>query len=266
MDADAQRVIDALQQKKLLDETVVVYTRDNGWQMPRGLANCYNSGTREPTAIRWGDKLTAGRKADEFISLADFAPTFLAIAGVKPSAGMTGVSFLNVLVKHPPATARDHVFIERERPANVRRGNLRYPVRGIRTRDFLYLWNIRPDRWPAGDPKAFMAVGDYGDVDASRAKEFILTNADRPEITPFFALNFGKRPEEELFDLRKDAGQVTHVSLNPAYSAAKQGLRARHRDPRVDPSDDASGTYPYFGGRVVIENGNPVTGKARLAK
>lgn len=89
MDEDAGRVIGALEQKKLLDETVVIYTSDNGWQMPRGLANCYDSGTRVPLAIRWGNKLQAGRKAEEFISLTDFAPTFLEIAGAKPPADMT---------------------------------------------------------------------------------------------------------------------------------------------------------------------------------
>ena len=118
-----------------------------------------------------------------------------------------------------------------------------------------------------------MAVGDYGDVDGSRAKEFILANADRPEIKPFFALNFGKRPEEELFDLRKDPGQLTNAAADLAYAAKKRELRARVEkwmrdtaDPRVDPSYDAWDTYPYFGGRVVDEDGNPVTGKARLPK
>ena len=132
---------------------------------------------------------------------------------------------------------------------------------------------MRPDRWPAGDPKAFMAVGDYGDVDGSRAKDFILANADRPEIAPFFALNFGKRPEEELFVLRTDSHQLTNVAMDPAYAAAKKELRARVEqwmrdtaDPRVDPSYDAWDTYPYFGGRVVDEHGNPVTGKAKLPK
>ncbi len=273
MDADAGQTISALEQKKLLDETVVVYTSDNGWQMPRGLANCYDSGTRVPLAIRWGNKLEPGRIADEFISLTDFAPTFLEIAGVQTSAKMTCVSFLDVLLKRPSATPRDHVFLERERHANVRRGNLSYPVRGLRTKDFLYLWNMRPDRWPAGDPNAFMAVGDYGDVDGSRAKEFILANADRPEVQPFFALNFGKRPEEELFDLRKDPGQLANVAMDPAYAVAKKELRARLEkwmretaDPRVDPSYDAWDTYPYFGGRVVDEHGNPVIGKARNPK
>lgn len=42
---------------------------------------------------------------------------------------------------------------ERERHANVRRGDLSYPVRAIRMNDYLYIRNFRADRWPAGDPQ-----------------------------------------------------------------------------------------------------------------
>ena len=57
------------------------------------------------------------------------------------------------------------MFIERERHANVRQGNLSYPASAIRTKDYLYISNFRPDRWPAGDPQLDVAVGPFGDID-----------------------------------------------------------------------------------------------------
>lgn len=265
VDADAGRCVAALEKHQLLDETLVVYTSDNGWQMPRGLANCYDTGSRVPLAIRWGAKLQAGRRLDDFINLTDLAPTFLQAAGMTPSAEMTGRSFLDLLLGQPSATARAQVFLERERHANVRRGDLSYPIRGIRTKDFLYLWNIRPDRWPAGDPKAYFAVGNYGDVDGSRAKEFILANVSQPEMKKFFDLSFDKRPEEELFDLRTDPHQLTNVAHGAEYAAIRQDLRTRVEqwmrntaDPRVDANHDAWDRYPYFGGAVVDQNGQPL--------
>jgi N-sulfoglucosamine sulfohydrolase len=137
------------------------------------------------------------------------------------------------------------------------------------------LWNVRPDRWPAGDPKAYFAVGDFGDVDDSRAKEFILAHRDEPAMKRFYELSFGKRPAVELFDLRKDPHQVTNVAGRPEYATAEKELRARVEqwmrataDPRVDPKNDAWDQYPYFGGRVVDEQGNPIPkgSKARLPK
>ena len=155
-----------------LDSTVVVYTGDNGWQMPRGLANCYDTGTRVPLAIRWGDKLPAGSTVDDFVSLTDLAPTFLELAGLKPTPEMTGHSFVDLLRSKPSAVPRDRVFVERERHANVRRGNLSYPIRGIRTRGYLYLWNLRPTVGPPAIPTC-----------TSRSATTAMSTARRPNNT-----------------------------------------------------------------------------------
>lgn len=265
MDAHAGRCVAELERRGLFADAIFMYTSDNGWQFPRGLANCYDAGTRLPMAVRWGDKLNAGRRVEEFVSLTDLAPTFLEIAGVSRPEQMTGRSFLDVLTGKPSAFTRDHVFVERERHANVRRGNLSYPIRGIRTKEFLYLWNMRPDRWPAGDPKAYFAVGDYGDVDETLAKYFVVSNATKDSFKKHFDLSFAKRPAEELYDLRNDPHQLVNVAVQPEYTEATKKLRARverwmrdTNDPRVDPDYDAWDNYPYFGPRVVDKNGKPI--------
>lgn len=255
------RAVWNLENEGLLADTVVIYTSDNGWQMPRGLANCYDGGTRIPLAIRWGDRIDASQ-VDDFVSLTDFAPTILELAGLEVPPPMIGRSFLGTLLGKQDPVPRDHVFLERERHANVRENNRSYPVRAIRTRDFLYLWNLRPDRWPAGDPQAWMSVGEFGDVDGSWAKAFILDNRDDPAIRPFFELNFGKRPEEELYDLRKDPFQISNVAEDSAYAESRRRLRSRVKqwmeatgDPRVDPEFDQWDDYPYFGNTVFQEDG-----------
>lgn len=244
-----------LEKEKLLDETLVIYTSDNGWQMPHGLANCYDAGTRIPLAMRWGDKWKNGSETDAFVSLTDFGPTFLDLAGADIPKEMTGVSFADVMSGIEPSVNRDYVFLERERHANVREGNLGYPMRSIRTPDFLYIWNMRPDRWPAGDPDAWYSVGDFGDVDNSWAKEHIVEHRGDPGIRPYFDLNFGKRPEVELYDLKNDPDQVVNVAGDANYEATRDQLRARIEkwmedtdDPRVDPAYDEWDNYPYHVG------------------
>ena len=179
---------------------------------------------------------------------------------------MTAHSFLDVLLGKPSAVARDHAFLERERHANVRRGNLSYPIRGIRPRTSS-ISGICGRSCRAGDPKAWFAVGDYGDVDGSKTKHFILERAEQPAMSRYFELNFGMRPAEELFDLRKDPAQLVNVADAADY-AAPEGTRGRVEqwmrdtgDPRVDPANDAWDEYPYFGGRVVDEQGNKIPGK-----
>ncbi|MFD0893996.1 sulfatase [Luteolibacter ambystomatis] len=253
MDRALAGSVGALDQARLLDETVVVCTSDNGWQMPRGLANCYDAGSRVPLAVRWGSHLKAGRRVDDFISGTDFTATFLELAGLSPTAEMTSRSFVDLLLGRQGGKARDAAFIERERHANVRRGNLSYPMRAIRTERFLYIRNLRPDRWPAGDPQVYFDVGDYGDVDASAAKNFLQANIGKPGFQRYDRMIFEKRPEEELYDLVTDPAQVVNVAGQERYAAAQQDLRNRldrwmreTSDPRIDPSCDPWDHYPYY--------------------
>lgn len=257
MDSAFGEAIAALEKSGELDNTVIIYTSDNGWQMPHGLAHCYDDGTHVPLAVRWPGKVKAGAVSADFISLTDFAPTFLELAGLKALPEMTGSSFMDVLRGKPSAVKRDHVFIERERHANVRKGDLSYPVRGIRTTDYLYLRNLRPERWPAGDPELYFAVGPYGDIDGSRTKAFMMTHADDPAVKPLFEISFGKRPAEELYDLKNDPDQIVNLAADPRFEQVKAGLADRvdawmreTDDPRVDPATNVWDSYPYFGGKA----------------
>jgi N-sulfoglucosamine sulfohydrolase len=241
----------ALQKHGFASNTLVVVTGDNGWPFPRSKANLYDSGTHQPLAIRWPGVVKPGMVIDGFVNLYDIAPTFLNVAGVKIPSSMTGQSWVPLLQGKGQA-ARDAVFVERERHANVRKGDLSYPARAVRTDSFLYIRNLRPDRWPAGDPKMYVAVGPFGDCDNGPTKEEIVS--DRKE--PYFSLGFGKRPDEELYDLKKDPWEMTNVVYLTEYAEAKKQMRARldewmqkTDDPRYSHDDDRWDKYPYFGGK-----------------
>jgi hypothetical protein len=162
---------------------------------------------------------------------------------------------LTGLLRGEAAPNRDAAFIERERHADVRNGHLSYPMRAVRTRDFLYIRNVRPDRWPAGDPdNLFLHGRPFGDVDTIATKDFLLAHQKDDLGRPFFARIFGKRPLEELYDLRKDPHQLSNVAANPTYAAELAAHRARvdawmrdTHDPRLDPAYDAWDKFPYYG-------------------
>jgi len=255
LDQEAARALAVLEQAGQLDDTVVIYTSDNGWQMPRGLANCYDAGSRVPLAVRWGNRLAAGRAVDAFVNVADMGPTFLELAGLVPPPVMTMRSIRGLLLGDADQAPRDAVFMERERHANVRRDNLAYPVRAVRTRDYLYLRNLRPGRWPAGDPDVLFIHGrPFGDVDTTRVKDFLLAHRDDPVQAVHIARIFGKRPAEELYDCRTDPHQLTNVAGRPDHADALVRHRERvdawmrdTHDPRVDPANDVWDSFPYYG-------------------
>lgn len=257
-DQAVNHILSALDAAGLAENTIVVVTSDNGMPFPRGKANLYNLGTHMPLAVRWPGKIKKGSVVNGYISLSDLAPTFLRAAGLTPPDGTTGIDLAPYLTGEKPSGPRDAIFLERERHANVRAGNLSYPVRAIRTNDYLYIRNLRPDRWPAGDPMLVHSVGPFGDVDPSPTKELILDNRDRPEVAPYFRLGFAKRPAEELYDLKKDPHEVKNLAEAPELAAVKAELRARldrwmreTADPLANDADPAGrepfDDYPYVG-------------------
>jgi uncharacterized sulfatase len=253
-DHDVGECLRLLEKAGKLDNTLVLMTGDNGWPFPRGKANLYDAGTRQPLAVRWPARVRAGRTSDATISFQDFAPTFLEAAGLKPPEATTGRGFLDLLTTGESKLPRDRVFVERERHANVRAGDLGYPCRAVRTREFLYIRNFHPERWPAGDPELWKAVGPFGDIDPGPSKEVVLKGQSDPSLRKFFELACGKRPAEELYDVAKDPYDLTNVADRPEYAAAKAKLRAEldrwmrdTGDPRAAGDDDRWDRFPYYG-------------------
>jgi len=257
-DSEVGAMLKLLEEAGQLDNTLVVLTSDNGFPFPRGKATCYDAGTRMPLAVRWPARVKAGRALEDFVSLTDLAPTFLEAAGLQPLAEMTGHSLLSLLTtgKSGKATpTRDKAFFGRERHANVRAGNLGYPIRAVRTADFLYLRNFEPDRWPTGDPPLFGDLDEHLSIDGSPSKQAVVEHGNIPEVKRLFELACGKRPAEELYDLSKDPWQMINVAADPQYFDRKTKLRAeldRHlaetKDPRAAGKGAEFDHYYYVSG------------------
>lgn len=224
-DRECGQLIRNLELSGVLDHTIVVMTSDNGMPFPRAKANLYDWGTRLPLAIRWPEKIKPGTVVSDFVNFVDFAPTFLEAAGLSPQE-MSGQSLWPLLAGK--RQNRDQVFLERERHANVRKGNLSYPMRGIRNHQYLYIWNPMPERDPAGNPSVHQSVGQYGDVDHSITKFLIMAGKGKTEENKpdYFALAFGPRPEEELYDVIHDPWQINNLAADPAYTKVREKMRA----------------------------------------
>ena len=120
---------------------------------------------------------------------------------------------------------RDAVFVERERHANVRKGDLSYPVRGIRTQEFLYLRNLHPERWPAGDPEYYWSVGEFGDVDYTPTKRLLQGGEKDPQLAALFPTRLRQTPGGGALRPVQGPGQVHNVAADPAYAQALAELR-----------------------------------------
>jgi arylsulfatase A-like enzyme len=238
-DNEVGEIISHLKASGQYENTIIVICSDNGWQMPRGLANLYDSGSRVPLIICWHGTIRPS-VSQELVNLNDLAPTFLELAGMTVPSEMTAHTLLPLLKRQPGWQGNGYVVMARERHAYVRKEGLGYPGRAIRTKEFLYICNQEPNRWPAGDPPL------YGDVDAhmlhykSLSKVYMLSHKNEPAVKPLFEISFGKRPAEELYDLRDDPFQLNNVADKPSYQQQKKSLilqlndyLLKTKDPRI---------------------------------
>ncbi len=233
-----------------LENTIIVSASDNGMPFPRAKANLYEYGTHVPMAISWPAKIKGGQTVEALTSFIDFAPTFLQAADIAPPSSMTGKSFLRLLTTDDPGLAqapRDCVLTGRERHTHARVDNLGYPARTIRSADYLYIRNFKPERWPAGDPEG------YHDIDDSPTKRLLVEN--REQYPDLFALAVGKRPAEELYAIKQDPACMKNLAESAEHTAVREKLSVRleslltaQQDPRMLGTGDIFESYPRFGG------------------
>ena len=256
-DAGLGILIENLKKAGEYENTIIAVSGDHGPPgFPHGKCNLYDFGTRVCLAIS-GPGVRGGRVVDDFVSLPDLAPTFLEAGKVQVPEAMSAPSLWKVLKSKKDGQvdpSRDAVITGRERHVfSSRPGYLPYPQRAIRTKDFQFIINFRPDRWPLGDPYLLDTPQDpsyallenqtsvtLADEDAGPTKAWIVSNRKNPKIKPFFDHAYGKRPREELYDLKKDPDQMKNLAQDADYSGMVRKLRSRlikylrdNKDPRL---------------------------------
>ena len=241
--------LDELERRGELESTLVVVTSDHGMPFPRVKGQIYEWGFHVPLAVTGPGVSNPGRTVADFINVRDFAPTFLETAGVEIPESVTGTSFRDLLEADGAGKLRDspdEMLVGKERHDVGRPGDAGYPVRALRTPDYLYVYNFTPDAWPAGNPET-----GYRNVDDGATKEDLLARFDE-----FYTLSFGRRPAEELYALPADGENLKNLADDPAHRAAKVRLRDRmfalleaEGDPRALGDAAVFDRYRYTGAK-----------------
>lgn len=252
-DSHLNLMLEELERRKMLDNTIVIVTGDHGMPFPRVKGHANPHANQVPLAIRWPAGIPhAGRRIDDFVDFTDIAPTILDVAdidlgksGMMPFTGASWMPILKSRVSGQVIKDRDHVLLGKERTDVGRPGTVGYPVRGIIRGGFLYLHNYEPTRWPAGNPET-----GYLDTDGSPTKSLILELGRKNRSDAFWQLNFGLHTSEELYDLGKDGDCMNDLAADPTYAERLKDMREfmeeklkAQGDPRMKGAGDVFDTY-----------------------
>ncbi len=159
-DALVGELLDALEERRLLSNTLIVYLADNGWDQPpdtdlegggfdgpRGKRTMYEIGWRTPLLFHWPGVVPEGASSEALVSILDLFPTLLEYAGAAPPSGRVGRSLRGV-IQTGAAWSREWVVGTldapriRASPAAERsnRRGARSRAFFVRDRDWWYVW------------------------------------------------------------------------------------------------------------------------------
>ncbi|HKZ38018.1 MAG TPA: sulfatase [Chryseolinea sp.] len=114
VDENVGRLLDYLEANKLMDNTIIVYTSDQGFYLgEHGWFDkrfVYDESFKTPLLIAWPGKVRVGSRSDELVQNLDFAQTFLEAAGIPAPSDMQGESMIPVLTEQPGKWTRDAVY------------------------------------------------------------------------------------------------------------------------------------------------------------
>ncbi len=220
MDSILGDVLDAVAKKVIKDNTLFVYTTDQGSNWPFSKWCVYDGGLRVPFIVRWPEKAAPGSVTNAMISLADLLPTCIDAAGGRAPEDIDGQSFVSVLTGKTKVR-RNVVFGTHTGNENGGPGIANHcPARTIRTPIHRYILNISPETTFTTHITGCKSGPHYlphWDSWVEKAK----TDAKAKAIVE----RYQHRTREELYDLRKDPFEMNNLADNPEFSQLIKSLK-----------------------------------------
>ena len=209
------KIIQALEESGLRNNTLVMFLSDNGAPVPFAKANVYLASTRTPWLVQWPGVVKPGCTDDEhFVSAVDYFPTVMEAAGLPAPEGVDGRSFLPLL-KGQKQDGRQVVF----KQIDYMIGGPPVPMRCVQDKKYGYIFNA----WSSPDARyKNNNEGDCMKAMAAAAK----TDPAMAERVKMWR----QRVVEEFYDLENDPGCLNNLINNPEYKEPAEQFRKQLRD------------------------------------
>ncbi len=221
LDRTVGELLVALRDAGHADDTLIVFTSDNGAAFPFAKATLYEAGVRMPLIVA-GPLVRAGARNRDFASLLDLLPTALEQFGA-PARTLDGRSLLAALRGEGLAGPQRFVTMQTE---NNRERSA--PARALHTPRYKYIRNLTPEVAMVSNVVNHTPSWEAG-VEAARSDERVKARMQ----------SYLYRPSEELFDLERDPCELENLAARPEHAARLTAMREELRawlEARQDPA------------------------------
>jgi uncharacterized sulfatase len=248
MDSNVGKLLASLDKHGLQENTVVIFTSDQGPQWAFGKWNVYDYGLKVPLIVRWPSVVKGGTDSDALVSLVDLLPTMVDMAGGTPPSKpeqIDGTSFLPVLLNQSDEH-RQMVYGSHTGDGTMNRS----PMRMLRTKRYKYILNLAPDiRY-----KTHMDQAKDHDGGRTYWPSWV-ERSYTSEHAASILWRYHNRPDEELYDIMNDPKETNNLAEDPHYKELLEKFRDHMDQWRNQQGDQESGPYepPEHNG------GGPVT-------
>ncbi|MBF0197996.1 MAG: sulfatase [Planctomycetes bacterium] len=242
VDQGVGRLVKILKEKGLYEDTIIIFTSDNGPPFPGAKTTLYQPGSNVPMIIRAPGTKRIGEVTESVTSHVNIVPTILDYCGITPGKGYAlkpveageepddskkvaymnhGKSMMPVL-NAEPKEGWDEAFLSH----SFHQLDWYNPMRSLRQGKFKYYYNINHLLPQPFVLKYFDAKGYQG-----KGKEFSQVIGGKP-IQVFI-----KRSRHELYNLDKDPMELNNLINNPEYGAVLSKMKDRTRELQRETSD-----------------------------
>jgi len=215
LDQQVGDVLRTLDETGQADRTLVMFTSEQGAQIPGCKWTNWEQGVHTGLVVRWPGRVAPASRTDALIQYADVLPTLLEAAGADPRPmRLDGTSFLAVLLGEK-AEHRRYVYAMHN---NVPEGPP-YPIRSVRDRDYRYIRNLTPEATYI--EKHVMGVAEHNPYWST----WMFATGDDPHAYAMVH-RYLHRPAEELYHTTDDPFELHNLAGDPQYGEVKARLAA----------------------------------------
>ena len=212
IDQGLAQLVKHLKAAGVYDRTVIIFTSDHGIAFPGAKTTLYDGGMRIPLIVKHPDVQPTdkdGNISQALVSIADFTPTILDLAGALPAAENPKAPFQGRSFRKTLTTANPPGFDEVYASHTFHEVTMYYPMRAIRTRRYKLIWNI-------ANPLTFPFASDLWEAPTWQEiyKQGLDANYGQRTVRDYL-----QRPRFELYDLESDPDEVKNLAVLPEHKA-----------------------------------------------